>query len=531
MEENLDNSNMEEAEGKVEEEDEDEQVHAFSSQELCKAVLRSLEIHGTAHGLKGRPPEKEEKKEMSSILAGAESRVIKILSTYGLQVETTTGKTNWKPLNSPVTICQSKYEHNTTCRFLCVKCKQRKIFTIVAYGAFLISKVDTPHLQMKAMYFHSSNCENGLGPLVFQQYILRNFDFQEVFGDTYQKTVDEFQSLHVTKEAQPVGEHINFNRVQYNFDNCTYLVLDGNPQTKQKHPWLNFEQHQQCLIRLFFHMGCSLGLEHEVCCLPFDFKAVEAKKNACKGVFRWIDYPEQKNKGHLFFNEVSLLSGGHNMRQEDIPMPVHQPCHRDGETSDNLYSMNEKLKGKFKPGSFIVPLQDHRTIYIVSPDHTVTAEKGQYMYFSGDVPHGGITYSFNEENSNKWHPALHGHLDSTLHSREQGNVGYKEGSMSYFPVHHYFIQDDLTPIFDDLLTGTTKVVEVAIDRMRNPKNQPPEHKTVPKEYLEQTMIKLCDALTQLKVAIGETGMELDNKVEEALDQLATGSKTKKKRRT
>ena len=67
-----------------------------------------------------------------------------------------------------------------------------------------------------------------------------------------------------------------------------------------------------------------------------------------------------------------------------------------------------------------------------------------------------------------------------------------------------------------------------IDRMRNPKNQPPEHKTVPKEYLEQTMIKLCDALTQLKVAIGETGMELDNKVAEALDQLATGSKTKKK---
>ena len=532
---NLENSNARETEEEVEVEVEveDQQVPGFSSKQLCEAVFRTLEIHGKPQALKGRPAETEEKKETSSILAGAQAHVINVLRTYGLEVESASGRAKWIPTASPVSIGQTVYRQNATCKFYCSKCKERGKFTLVALGHFMIEGegVDAPHLKMSALYFHNAKCENGPGPLAFQQYIVQDFDFQEVFGDTYNHTVAYFQNLQAEGEGQTVGEHINFNYEDYNFDNRSYLILD---EKKHGLPFdLTFEDHEKSVIRLFFHMGCSFGLEDEVCCRRFDFPAVEAAASKAlldKKNFRWTDYPEEvEDKGHLFFDEVSLLSGGHNMRQQDIVVNVHQPCHKDGVTSESMYSDNSDLTGKFKPGSFIVPLEDHRTIYIVSPDHTVTAEKGQYMYFYGDVPHGGITYSLTSETCNKWHPALHGHLDSTHHSRVQGNVGYQEGSMSYFPVHHYFIQHDLTPIFDDIMTNTTKVVEVAIDRMRNPEKQP-EHKTVPKEYLEQTMIKLCDALTQLKVAIGETGVELDNKVEEALNQLATGSKETKKRR-
>ena len=57
--ENLDNSNVGETEEEVEVED--QHVPGFSSQQLCEAVFRTLEIHGKPQALKGRPAETEEK--------------------------------------------------------------------------------------------------------------------------------------------------------------------------------------------------------------------------------------------------------------------------------------------------------------------------------------------------------------------------------------------------------------------------------------------------------------------------------------
>lgn len=49
--ENLDNSNVGETEEEVEVED--QHVPGFSSQQLCEAVFRTLEIHGKPQALKG----------------------------------------------------------------------------------------------------------------------------------------------------------------------------------------------------------------------------------------------------------------------------------------------------------------------------------------------------------------------------------------------------------------------------------------------------------------------------------------------
>jgi hypothetical protein len=69
---------------------------------------------------------------------------------------------------------------------------------------------------------------------------------------------------------------------------------------------------------------------------------------------------------HLAFYEISLLFGGHCMLSDPDSTPVHQICHKDGETKDNLVRDNPRLEGKHKPGSFIIPLIDghHHTCYL-----------------------------------------------------------------------------------------------------------------------------------------------------------------------
>jgi hypothetical protein len=58
---------------------------------------------------------------------------------------------------------------------------------------------------------------------------------------------------------------------------------------------------------------------------------------------------------HLAFYEISLLFGGHCMLSNP-ESSRSATSYKDGETKDNLVKDNQKLVGKHKPGSFIIPL-------------------------------------------------------------------------------------------------------------------------------------------------------------------------------
>ena len=119
---------------------------------------------------------------------------------------------------------------------------------------------------------------------------------------------------------------------------------------------------------------------------------------------------------------------------------IHQICHKDGETNGNTIAANKRLQNLFKPGSFIIPLEDERKIYIGTPDearNVITVYKGQILFFAGDVPHGGITYERSSKGSNEvWHIGLHGHLDSTKHDRYPDFLDLEPRTEFYLPREH-----------------------------------------------------------------------------------------------
>jgi hypothetical protein len=76
-------------------------------------------------------------------------------------------------------------------------------------------------------------------------------------------------------------------------------------------------------------------------------------------------------------------------------------------------TVNEQGRS-FLPGTIILPVDDYREIYFLNPKHKERVWKGSYIYFAGNVPHGGVTYDLDDK---AWHPSVHVHLDSSLIKR------------------------------------------------------------------------------------------------------------------
>jgi len=150
---------------------------------------------------------------------------------------------------------------------------------------------------------------------------------------------------------------------------------------------------------------------------------------------------------HLYFNEVSLLFGGHCMLQGngDSDYVVDQIVHKDGETSEGEIKNKVLLMGRHKPASFIIPLDEPRTIFVSTPQLSVPTKKGQYIWFHGALAHGGKTYKASKE-GNDWKPAIHGHLDSIYHRRKRGDFAFEGSDNVYFPLEHVQFMKDLSPI-------------------------------------------------------------------------------------
>jgi hypothetical protein len=341
-------------------------------------------------------------------------------------------------------IAQVAKEENRKVTFCCQRCKLKNIWFLLGVGK-LVVEMGIGCIQMEKVFYHDKDCQlDAIRRMPVANFLVVNFNFEEIMGETYNPVVEKMSTFcfHDKEQPAPPGEPINFGHKGYNLDDRCYEYLPS-----ERYPELGPHQHRMAMVRFFFLLTAYLNMADETASALLDIDKVKANVAQKKPPLP-PTAPEVNNpSAHLAFFEISLLFGGHCMLNDHTATSVHQICHKDGETKDNLVKDNALLEGLHKPGSFIIPLQEQRTIYICTPMLQVTAEKGQFIWFNGDVPHGGMTYKASVDGLD-WKPAIHGHLDSSHHERMQGYFDFENSDYVYFPLEHCKFMNDQFPVLD-----------------------------------------------------------------------------------
>jgi hypothetical protein len=373
----------------------------------------------------------------------AAQMVIAILEAFNLEVANPSSRA-WFA-DEFGSIGQTQFYLNRTIKFCCEKCKKNKVYSPIAV-ATCVEQAGVCSLQIQKVFFHDKDCNvppNERKPP--PDYCVVPYDYDEFIGDTYDGVVDRLKlcNFHDEDIPNPPGKHIDFGHQNYNYDDRAYEYLPS-----QNYPEVDKEKHREAMVRFFYFLASWLNIAEEAGSMVFDLESAKQHYIASSNKLVGLP-PSMKNKAaHLYLNEISLLFGGHCKMRNQEEDPIHQICHMDGQTIFGELERNKELKGKQMPGSFIIPLEDYRSIYVVTPQTLVTVKRGQFLWFHGALPHGGITYKASKEGRD-WHPAIHGHLDSIFHERKSGDLSFSNSAHVYFPKEHLELKDDLgVPLLD-----------------------------------------------------------------------------------
>jgi hypothetical protein len=523
-----------------------------SSNEIAKAIFRGGLVLGSGK-CKGQPMgrpsvERDERKEQHiNEIKQAVNAVVRTLAKYNIEASCS-GQT-WIALNK-IKVTQFDYGSSKEVRFVCAKCKNRGVLSLIAVGkcsspgegsspgeAHRVASIEILHLfphnkdcaaaissspgegsspgeahrvasiEILHLFPHNKDCAAAIKPPLFELVKERQveFDFHEVIGDTYRGPLLEINKLKVGDKL--VGQHINFGTGDYKYDDRMVQPL----------PWSLSEgdekRHKWCMIRLLFHFSIFFNIVDETASQTFDDEAV-ANASALRRTTNWCGYPSKHNpEAHLFIDDPSLIYGGHNMLDGDAA-PVHQVCHTDhAEEPNNLLADDPALAGKTMPGTIIVPLEDWRSIYFGNPDNTKHVPLGGYMYFPGNADHGGMTVPPSEG----WHPALHLHLDSSRHPRllkDHLNLSQYD----FTPTEHIVLVSDVDAL-EGIIGGTTVRMHEAIGACG--KLEGTEYYTMFHHLLETNMSQYQMLLKELKTKANAEKQESRGLLKKGMDSLKT----------
>ena len=400
--------------------------------------------------VQGRPTEGT----ASNLKEQFDTALLKVISTFKVYnlIVADPKTTRWPATNfggdNHSLIPQQQLVENRKIKFCCQRCKTNGIWSLLGVGKFV--KADKTGSQekigsiiMEKVFYHDKDCHKDVsGKLPAYEYSVVDFDFDEVIGDTYEPVVQRFLkcNFHDHQTSLP-GHSINFGHEDYFYDDRAFEYFPSPNYSEVPEGF-----HRFSMVRFHYFLTTELNMSHEAAHSVLDLAKIIDHKMAT-GKFETcteITNPEF----HLYFYEISLLFGGHCMlKDSEETVVVDQICHKDGETHEGEISSIEQLKGKHKPGSFIIPLYEARTIYVCTPQLLVTAEKGQFIWFHGPLPHGGKTYKASPE-GNEWRPAIHGHLDSIHHARKRGDFSFENSEHVYFPLEHAEFMNDIFPILE-----------------------------------------------------------------------------------
>ena len=121
---------------------------------------------------------------------------------------------------------------------------------------------------------------------------------------------------------------------------------------------------------------------------------------------------------HLNAESSSFIIGGHQGSVTVNQQPSDQIPHKDIpgvviEDAEYSSSSNPHLRGKVKPFTIHIPLDDCRTIYVYDGGEKkiVTTYYREGLILAGDVTHGGVTLP----QFTGWHPGFHLYFTSIFH--------------------------------------------------------------------------------------------------------------------
>jgi hypothetical protein len=433
----------------------------ITSQELATAIFRGGKVVGSQVGGPYSPPQQ---------WRSAAMKVIRTFNVYHLEVDPPFSSF-WDATNlgsSPKKIPNQQATLGRSIKFCCGRCKNRGIWSLLGIGECQTTG-QNHFIEMTQVFYHDKDCgKSAKGKLPSKEFEVFDFDFDEVIGDTYDAVVKKLQNYNFHDRAtqpMPPGHSIDFGFDNYNYDDRAYEYMPS-PRYSEVDPIF----HRWSMVRGHFLMAVELNMALECAHTVLDLEVVKKRFQKGGGKGKFETCPEKINtECHLSFNEISLLFGGHCMLppKGNSKFVVDQIVHKDGETREGEIQSTKKLKGKHKPGSFIFPLEDFRTIFVHTPDMLVHAKKGQYIWFHGALPHGGKTYKAKKKDGNDWRPAIHGHLDSKHHKRKRGDFNLEESERVYTPLEHVKFMTDLFPVLNNGDNITKNALELISERTKH----------------------------------------------------------------
>ena len=425
-------------------EDRKKLIEWHTAEEVAEAILWQHKDHTVL-----APTGMSKQNDFSTYKSAAEEFIKMIYWTYGIDLEFCLQKTIFcRGDGKPNLEIKDRPVKGNSLRFHCKKCKvKNNQFSLVAWGKCVQTEDGNRGIQIQKMFFHDNICcptrkhmqlPDGYHPNPIQRIV--EIDYDNIFGTSYDCLVQKLEQYDGSNIANdwPPGDHINLGKQNLPVtDNRAYQLL---PATEaDKYPELSEAVHKGCMIRLLYHMAATFNISEEVAPQIFDLEESLDKDGQFNGR---IGCKDRKNPNcHLYFTEVSLLFGGHHQNSiEWRDQLTHQLCHMDGETGQGMtLNENPHLVGRTKPGSFILPIKNLRSFYMWCVENLQWIYKGQYVFFSGNVPHGGTTRKIRpgSNDGREWHPAIHGHLDSICHKRDAASVNREQKFRHYFPPVHW----------------------------------------------------------------------------------------------
>ena len=246
-----------------------------------------------------------------------------------------------------------------------------------------------------------------------------------IIRDAYEFILEKMSLFQQPLTTPAPGEKIDNGIKDYPYDNRRFLFLPTMPgegyiendDDVDGKSFAHLEVLRRCAIWFINHHNLSSQFTREFGCTT-----------------KHYPWPKQNADPHIFFNNATIVFGGHAKNQEGFKEPLHQFSHTD---MDDFPWEEDDLRGLHLPSTHAVFLggdNSCRQIYDSTPEKPFnihTLKRGYIATWPGHLEHGGMVYDQDPSKGVDYRPALHFFSYSTKIPVTEHVITLYTGSGSY----------------------------------------------------------------------------------------------------